>query len=49
VEVKVIRERNKNTEIDRIIFRKNLKPSDFKLVIFQSKEEFSLPTNKIRR
>lgn len=45
----MIREKNKSIEIDRIIFRKGLKPIDYKLVIFQSKEEFSLPKNMIRR
>ena len=49
VDVKAIREKNKSIEIDRIIFRKNLKPADFKLVIFQNKEEFSLPTNRIKK
>ena len=26
-----------------------MKPTDYKLVIFQNKEEFNLPTNKIRK
>ena len=49
VEVKAIRDKNKSIEIDRMIFRKGLKPTDYKLVIFQNKEEFNLPTNKIRK
>ena len=32
-----------------INIQESLKPTDYKLVIFQSKEQFSLPTNKIRR
>ena len=38
VDVQVVREKNKSLEIDRIIFRKGLKHSDCKLIIFQSKE-----------
>lgn len=47
--MKVVREKNKSIEVDKIIFRKSLKSTDCKIVIFQSKEEFSLPKNKIRR
>ena len=49
MDVKVVREKNKSIEIDRIIFRKSLKHSDCKLIIFQSKEEFCLPHDKIMK
>lgn len=51
VEVKVIREKNKSIEVDKIIFRRSLKPTDCKLVIFQSQKdgEFCLPNNSVKR